>query len=62
NDEITAAVRNNIHKLEALLRDSGYSLEQFIFLPPGEPYTLVNNPSKKASLSSGETTIFDKMV
>ena len=62
NEEITAAVRNNIHKLEALLRDSGYSLEQFSFLPPGEPYTLVNNPSKEAPINSTELALFDKTV
>ncbi|MCL2387451.1 MAG: hypothetical protein FWC89_07890 [Defluviitaleaceae bacterium] len=44
SDEIAKSVRNNIHKLESLLRENGYSLDSFSFLPPGEPYTLLDTP------------------
>jgi len=42
--EIINAVRANIHKLDALLRDSNYTLDSFSFLPLDEPYTLLDSP------------------
>jgi chemotaxis protein histidine kinase CheA len=53
-------VRNNIHKLSDLLRESGYSLEHFSFLPPGEPYTVLDNPTPPPHLE--EMPYFDKRV
>ena len=64
SDTIVQAVRNNIHQLSDLLRDSGYSLESFTFLPPGEPYTLLDTPK---SITSSPTPMdeiphFDECV
>jgi len=41
---IINAVRANIHKLDALLRNSNYTLDSFSFLPMDEPYTLLDSP------------------
>ena len=46
NAEIVKTVRDNIHKLDALLKDSNYALDSFTFLPPDEPYTLLDDPKK----------------
>jgi hypothetical protein len=62
NDEIVQTVRNNIHKLDALLRESGYSLEHFSFLPPDEPYSLINRPTEAAAVPIDEIFRFDKKV
>ncbi|MCL2577462.1 MAG: hypothetical protein FWE27_05360 [Defluviitaleaceae bacterium] len=64
SDEIVKAVRNNIHKLSALLNQSGYSLESFSFLPPGEPYTLLDNPKSitNPTTSPSEISHFDERV
>ncbi|MDR0273149.1 MAG: hypothetical protein LBI27_07535, partial [Clostridiales bacterium] len=62
SDEIVAAVRNNIHELNNLLRESGYSLESFTFLPPGEPYSVLSDPAKTQTSSLDEMTFFDKRV
>jgi len=45
SEEMVALVRENIHKLGTLLREGGYSLEAFSFLPPGVPYTVLSGPN-----------------
>ncbi|MCL2358114.1 MAG: hypothetical protein FWC70_13340 [Defluviitaleaceae bacterium] len=60
NEKTVALVRDNIHTLDALLREHGYSLEHFSFLPPGEPYTVLDNPSDPPE--SLEVSRFDKIV
>ncbi|MCL1884215.1 MAG: hypothetical protein FWF81_10775 [Defluviitaleaceae bacterium] len=62
SDKITKTVRENIHKLSELLRESGYSLEHFSFLPPGEPYTILDNPENPPPQVSDEMAHFDKRV
>jgi hypothetical protein len=57
SDEIAAAVRDNIHKLSELLQNSGYSLEAFSFLPPGEPYTVLDTPKSITSQKSSPQDI-----
>jgi hypothetical protein len=42
--EIEQLVRENIHKLEVMLREKHYSLSAFSFLPQGEPYTVLDSP------------------
>ena len=42
NEDMVGLVRENIHKLGALLQESGYSLDAFTFLPPGAPYTVLS--------------------
>jgi hypothetical protein len=49
--KVEQAVRANIHKLEALLREHHYSLSAFSFLPAGEPYSVLDSPG----LLKGET-------
>ena len=44
SDKVVRAVRDNIHKLDALLKNHNYSLDSFSFLPPGEKYTLLDSP------------------
>ena len=46
SNHIAKLVRDNIHKLDALLKDHNYTLDSFTFLPPDEPYTLLDNPNK----------------
>jgi len=46
SNRIAKLVRDNIHALNALLKNHNYTLESFTFLPPSEPYTLLDNPSK----------------
>jgi hypothetical protein len=62
--EIVCAVRNNIHKLSELLKDSGYTLEAFSFLPAGEPYTLLDSPKTITNPTSehGEILQLDMSV
>ncbi|MCL1842590.1 MAG: flagellar hook-length control protein FliK [Defluviitaleaceae bacterium] len=64
--EVMQLVRNNIHKLNELLRESGYSLESFSFLPPGEPYTVLDSPktfdAAPAPSVPEELPRFDKQV
>lgn len=64
SDEVVRAVRNNIHKLGELLRECGYSLESFSFLPPGEPYTVLDSPKTigHAIEHIGEIPHFDERV
>ncbi|MCL1878540.1 MAG: flagellar hook-length control protein FliK, partial [Defluviitaleaceae bacterium] len=64
NDEIAKLVRENIHTLDALLSERGYNLEHFSFLPPGEPYSIINNPSASHEQHdhADETAHFDKKV
>ncbi|MCL2457077.1 MAG: flagellar hook-length control protein FliK, partial [Defluviitaleaceae bacterium] len=59
NDEIVRAVRENIHKLDALLRAGGYSLEHFSFLPPDEPYNLLKNPAENSAQPFEKLSHFD---
>ncbi|MCL2839824.1 MAG: hypothetical protein FWE05_03540 [Defluviitaleaceae bacterium] len=62
SDKIVQAVRNNIHKLDALLKNFDYGLDSFSFLPPGDPYTLLDNPKTFEDLSDTKISIhhFDK--
>jgi len=64
SDEIVAAVRNNIHKLSDLLAQSGYSLDSFSFLPPGEAYTVLDSPKTitHPNAPPGEIPHFDRRV
>lgn len=62
SDAIVETVRNNIHKLDLLLRDSGYSMESFSFLPQGESYTLLNNPTENPAPKGDETPRFDERI
>jgi len=64
SDKIAQAVRNNIHKLDVLLKQYNYTLDSFTFLPPGEPYTLLDNPKAFEDLTQApakaEVHYFDK--
>jgi hypothetical protein len=63
NEKIVQVVRENIHKLEEFLRNSGYSLDNFSFLPAGEPYTVVDTPQSIENPDfSGEIAHFDMSV
>jgi Fe2+ or Zn2+ uptake regulation protein len=42
---IEQKVRDNIHKLEALLQNHRFSLSSFSFAKPGKPYTLLDSPT-----------------
>ena len=59
--EIVKAVRDNIHRLGDLLKDHNYSLDSFTFLPPDEPYTLLDNP-KKFEKDKNETQSVDETI
>jgi hypothetical protein len=64
--EVEKLVRTHIKELETLLRSYLYSLDTFSFLPPGEPYTLLDTPETLAGQeegSGGDTAfVFDKRV
>jgi hypothetical protein len=63
SDAIVSLVRDNIHKLDALLREHNYSLEHFSFLPPGEPYTILSKPDENPVQNiNEEMPHFDKRV
>ena len=54
NEAVAKAVRDNIHKLDELLKNHNYSLDSFIFLPADEPYTLLDDPKKFEENKNGE--------
>ncbi|MCL1845558.1 MAG: flagellar hook-length control protein FliK [Defluviitaleaceae bacterium] len=62
NDETVQLVRENIHTLDALLQERGYNLEHFSFLPPGEPYSILDNPADPPEPRSDEVSHFDRKV
>ncbi|MCL2187862.1 MAG: flagellar hook-length control protein FliK [Defluviitaleaceae bacterium] len=43
--EIEQLVRDNVHRLEALLRTHNLTLGSFAFATPGKPYTLLDSPA-----------------
>jgi hypothetical protein len=58
--KVEQAVRANIHKLDALLRDKQYSLSAFSFLPSGEPYTVLDSPKLTEEAPVVDVRGFDK--
>lgn len=63
--KVEQLVRNHIHKLNALLGEFHYTLDAFSFLPPGEPYTLLDSPDDlegREKESSQSVFSFDKKV
>ena len=44
SSETAQLVRDNIHKLDVLLKNLDYSLDSFSFIPQDKPYTLLDSP------------------
>jgi len=44
DEKVVQAVRDNIHRLNDLLKSYNYNLDSFSFLPQSEPYTVLTSP------------------